>query len=81
MGTALIALNPSVDWPFSWKGREMSPKVKVVLTDYVWESLDVENKTLGELADLVALQTKTAEEFLSEAADCDALLNTESQIT
>jgi D-3-phosphoglycerate dehydrogenase len=51
-------------------------KAKVVLTDYVWESLDVERKTLGDLADLVALKTKSPEEFLAEAADCDALLNT-----
>jgi D-3-phosphoglycerate dehydrogenase len=47
-----------------------------VLTDYVWESLDVEKKTLEGLADLVPLQTKKPEEFLAEAADCDALLNT-----
>ncbi|MGQ0751628.1 MAG: C-terminal binding protein [Betaproteobacteria bacterium] len=51
-------------------------KAKVVLTDYVWESLDVENKTLEGLADLVALQTKKPEEFVAQAADCDALLNT-----
>ena len=51
-------------------------KAKVVITDYVWESLDVEKKILGELADLVALKTKKPEEFLSQAADCDALLNT-----
>lgn len=49
---------------------------KVVLTDYVWESLDVEQKTLAGLADLTALQTKTPAEFLAQAADCDALLNT-----
>jgi D-3-phosphoglycerate dehydrogenase / 2-oxoglutarate reductase len=48
----------------------------VVLTDYVWESLDVETKTLGDLADLVPLKTKKPEEFIGEAADCDALLNT-----
>jgi D-3-phosphoglycerate dehydrogenase / 2-oxoglutarate reductase len=54
----------------------MPSKAKVVLTDYVWESLDVEKKTLEGLADLVALKTKTAEEFLPQAADCDALLNT-----
>ena len=54
----------------------MAPKAKVVLTDYVWESLDVEKKTLEGLADLVALQTKNPEDFLAEAADCDALLNT-----
>ena len=49
---------------------------KVVLTDYVWESLDVEKKTLEGLADLVPLQTKKPEEFIAQAADCDALLNT-----
>src|ERR1051325_10512617 len=49
---------------------------KVVITDYVWESLEVEKKTLAGLADIVALKAKTPEEFLGEAADCDALLNT-----
>jgi D-3-phosphoglycerate dehydrogenase / 2-oxoglutarate reductase len=49
---------------------------KVVLTDYVWESLEVEKKTLAGLAELTALQTKTPAEFLAQAADCDALLNT-----
>ncbi|HET7363139.1 MAG TPA: C-terminal binding protein [Burkholderiales bacterium] len=49
---------------------------KVVLTDYVWESLDVERKILGNLAELVPLQTKKPEEFIAAAADCDALLNT-----
>ena len=52
----------------------MAGKAKVVLTDYVWESLDVEQKTLAGLADLVALQTRTAAEFLPQAQDCDALL-------
>ena len=51
-------------------------RAKVVLTDYVWESLDVESNTLEGIADLVALKTKTAAEFLPHAADCDALLNT-----
>ena len=54
----------------------MAAKAKVVLTDYVWESLDVEKKTLAGLADLVPLQTKKPEEFLPQAKDCDALLNT-----
>lgn len=49
---------------------------KVVLTDYVWDTLDVEKKTLAGLAELVALRTRTPEEFLPAAADCDALLNT-----
>jgi D-3-phosphoglycerate dehydrogenase / 2-oxoglutarate reductase len=54
----------------------MAAKAKVVLTDYVWESLDVEKKILAELGELVPLQTKKPEEFLVQAADCDALLNT-----
>lgn len=54
----------------------MAAKAKVVLTDYVWDSLDVEQRTLEGLADLVPLKTKTPDEFLGEAADCDALLNT-----
>jgi D-3-phosphoglycerate dehydrogenase len=54
----------------------MAAKAKVVLTDYVWDSLEVEKRTLEGLADLVALKTKAPDEFLGEAADCDALLNT-----
>jgi D-3-phosphoglycerate dehydrogenase / 2-oxoglutarate reductase len=54
----------------------MADRAKVVITDYVWESLDVENRILGKLANLTALKTKTPGEFLAEAADCDALLNT-----
>ena len=38
-------------------------KAKVVLTDYVWESLDVEREILGGLADLVPMQTKKPEEY------------------
>lgn len=54
----------------------MSDTPKVVLTDYVWESLEVEKKTLAGIAALVPLQTKKPDEFIQEAADCDALLNT-----
>ncbi|MGV6874220.1 C-terminal binding protein [Pseudochelatococcus sp. B33] len=50
--------------------------MKVVLTDYVWESLDVERTTLDGLAELVPLRATDATGFLSEASDCDALLNT-----
>lgn len=49
---------------------------KVVITDYVWESLDVERKTLAGLAEIVPMKTKMPEEFIADAADCDALLNT-----
>ncbi len=54
----------------------MSEKAKVVLTDYVWEKLDVEHEILGEIANIVAIQVSDPEQFFPEAADCDALLNT-----
>ena len=54
----------------------MGTAAKVVLTDYVSESLDVEKELLEGLAELVPLQTKKSEEFLPHAQDCDALLNT-----
>ncbi|NNC64985.1 MAG: C-terminal binding protein, partial [Gammaproteobacteria bacterium] len=54
----------------------MSEKAKVVLTDYVWEKLDVENEILGALADVVPLQVTDPDAFFPEAEDCDALLNT-----
>ena len=54
----------------------MGGKAKVVLTDYVWESLAVGKETLEDIASFVALRAKSPEEFLPEAADCDALLNT-----
>ena len=54
----------------------MTAKAKVVLTDYVWESLDVEHEILGDLADIVPLQVTDPERFFPEAEDCDALLNT-----
>jgi D-3-phosphoglycerate dehydrogenase len=54
----------------------MTNQAKVVITDYVWDSLDVEKKILGALADIVPMKTKKPEEFLAQARDCDALLNT-----
>ena len=54
----------------------MAAKAKVVLTDYVWESIDVEKTILAGLADIVAMKTKKPEEFIAQAVDCDALLNT-----
>ena len=54
----------------------MAAKAKVLITDYVWESTDVEKKILDGLADVTAIKTKTADEFIAQAADCDALLNT-----
>lgn len=54
----------------------MAAPAKVVVTDYVWESLEVERNILDGLAQLVALQTRNPDGFLAQAADCDALLNT-----
>jgi len=54
----------------------MATKAKVVITDYVWDSLDVERRILGGLAELVPMKTKTPQEFIAEASGCDALLNT-----
>jgi D-3-phosphoglycerate dehydrogenase len=54
----------------------MAAKTKVVLTDYVWESVDMERRILGDGVNLVTLQTRKPEEFAAEAADCVALLNT-----
>jgi D-3-phosphoglycerate dehydrogenase len=54
----------------------MAAKAKVVLTDYVWESLDVEQKTLEGLAELVPFKAKSMDEVLPALADCDAMLNT-----
>ena len=51
-------------------------KAKVVLTDYVWESLEVERGILGALARVVPLQVTDPGAFFPEAEDCDALLNT-----
>src|SRR5262245_50891101 len=51
-------------------------KAKIVLTDYVWESLEVEKRALDGLGELVALQTKTTAEFAPHVVDCDAVLNT-----
>ena len=51
-------------------------KARVVITDYVWESLDVEHEILGALADIVALQVTDPEAFFPAAHDCEALLNT-----
>jgi len=49
---------------------------KVVLTDYVWDNIDVETRILAGVANVVPFKSATADEFLAEAADCDAMLNT-----
>ena len=37
----------------------MTAKAKVVLTDYVWEKLDVEHEILGELAEIAEIGNRT----------------------
>jgi D-3-phosphoglycerate dehydrogenase len=51
-------------------------RAKVVISDYVWDSVDVERDILGPDVEVVALHAKGEDEFLEAAADCDALLNT-----
>jgi D-3-phosphoglycerate dehydrogenase len=51
-------------------------KYKVVISDYVWSKTDIEAEVLGTDARIVAMQTRSEDEFLAEAQDCDALLNT-----
>ena len=43
----------------------MAGLAKVVLTDYVWDSLEVEKKTLAGLGELVPLQTKKPDEIIA----------------
>ena len=54
----------------------MTNKFKVVLTDYVWESIEIEKNILGDIADIVALQVADTNSFFPESENCDALLNT-----
>ncbi|MGH8254959.1 MAG: C-terminal binding protein [Steroidobacteraceae bacterium] len=54
----------------------MKARKKVVVTDYAWETVNVERELLREVADVVPLKAHEVTEFVSEAADCDALLNT-----
>ncbi len=54
----------------------MTEKFKVVLTDYVWESIEIEKNILGKVADIVALQVNDTNSFFPESENCDALLNT-----
>jgi D-3-phosphoglycerate dehydrogenase len=62
----------------AWSERKsgMSTRKKVVITDYVWESVDVEREILRDLAHVVPMKVRDASGFLSEAKDCHALLNT-----
>jgi D-3-phosphoglycerate dehydrogenase len=56
--------------------QELKVKAKVVLTDYAWDSLDIEHRILGEIANIATFQTKNLAEILPHLGDCEALLNT-----
>jgi D-3-phosphoglycerate dehydrogenase / 2-oxoglutarate reductase len=58
------------------RGGGVAVEAKVVITDCVWASVDVERQILEGRAHVVALQTSKPDGFLSQAADCDGLLNT-----
>jgi len=68
--------------------RPLAPKTravrraKVVITDHVFPSLDIERAVLGEAgADLVVLQARTEEDLLGATADADALMVCYAPIT
>jgi D-3-phosphoglycerate dehydrogenase len=54
----------------------MAERAKVVVTDYVWETLELERTVLEGLADVVPLRAWSVEALAAEAQDCDAVLNT-----
>jgi D-3-phosphoglycerate dehydrogenase / 2-oxoglutarate reductase len=49
---------------------------KVVITDYVWETVDIERQILRDVAEILPLKVRDVSGFLPQAADSDALLNT-----
>jgi len=49
-------------------------RAKVIVTDYLREPLKIEEKILGDLAEVTALGATTEEELLGSLADADALL-------
>ena len=54
----------------------MSPKPKVVITDYDYGNVDIERAILEAAgAEVVALQAKTEDDLLEAARDCTAMMN------
>jgi D-3-phosphoglycerate dehydrogenase len=51
------------------------PKFKVLLTDYAWENVDIERRTLAEIdAELVVAKQTDVESLTALAKDCDAIM-------
>ncbi len=52
----------------------MTRRAKVVVVDFIIDTLDHEHRILGELADLVALNARTEEELVGRVEDADAVM-------
>jgi D-3-phosphoglycerate dehydrogenase/C-terminal binding protein len=52
----------------------MAERAKVVITDFITEPLDEEEKILGDLADVVALQVEHEDELVGKIEDADAIM-------
>ena len=48
----------------------MTPREKVVITDFASEPLDCERRILGDLADVVALDARHESELAGRIEDC-----------
>jgi D-3-phosphoglycerate dehydrogenase/C-terminal binding protein len=52
----------------------MSPRAKVVITDFAGEPLDCERRILGDLADVIALDARHESELAGRIEDADAIM-------
>ncbi len=52
----------------------MSPKYKILITDFISEPLDIEREILGDLATISALDAQSTEDLASKLVDADVLM-------
>jgi D-3-phosphoglycerate dehydrogenase/C-terminal binding protein len=52
----------------------LNSQARVVVTDFLTEPLEIEREILGDLADVVALEARTADDLRGRVSDADALL-------
>lgn len=52
----------------------MSPRAKVVVTDFITEPLDHERRILGDVADVVALNAFSEDDLIGRIEDADAIM-------
>src|SRR5437762_13271510 len=50
------------------------PRAKVIITDFITEPLDDEQRTLGDLAEVTALDAHSEDELIGRIEDADALM-------